>query len=64
MTNVKARLEGTILHLEIDTSAKLGESSTGNSITCAKAQENGASLGLPADFRLGLNAYFVKPKKK
>jgi hypothetical protein len=62
MTNVKARVEGTLLHITIDTAAKLGDSSTGKSITCAAAQVNGKDLGLPEDFRLGLNAYFVKPK--
>lgn len=63
MQNIKASVVGTKLTLEIDLEARLGESSTGKSITVASTKGNvdAASIpGLPPGVKLGLNCYAAK----
>lgn len=63
MKNVKARMEGTLLHLTIDTSVRLGASASGKSETVASTSGNvdaGSIDGLPAGIKVGLNVFASK----
>jgi hypothetical protein len=63
MKNVKAKMNGAILTLEIDTSVRLGASSTGKSETVASTSGNvdaGSIEGLPPGIKVGLNVFCKK----
>lgn len=63
MKNVKAKMNGSILTLEIDTSVRLGASSTGKSETIASTSGNvdaGSIEGLPLGVKVGLNVFCKK----
>lgn len=72
MDNIKATLKGNKLHLEIDLSERLGDSSSGKSVIIASTGGNvalgemeGVAVGEDqVDISLGLNCYIKKGKKK
>ena len=56
MLNVKPRIEGTRLIIEVDLSQNCGFSASGKSLIVASTQGNVALPGQP-DIKMGLNIY-------
>lgn len=56
MTNVRTRLEGTKLIIEVDLSQQFGLSGSGKSVVVASTQGN-VSVPGREDVKMGLNVY-------
>lgn len=59
MKNVKCKVEGSKLLVEIDLDQRLGESGSGKSVTVATTGGNVEVPGFPA-IKLGINCYTAK----